>query len=70
MLDPASGVSAHINHWLIGPGPAAQIAENLRRVVEDLAATVPCYRLPVDGDPAALAARINELLAPIPPANT
>jgi hypothetical protein len=70
MHDPASGVSAHINHWLIGPGPAAQIAENLRRIVEDLAATVPCYRLPVDGDPAALAARINELLAPIPPANT
>lgn len=64
MHDPASGVSAHINHWLINPGPAAHTAENLRRVVEDLAATVPCYRLPINGDPAALAARIREVLAP------
>ncbi|MGH3754432.1 MAG: hypothetical protein ACRDRP_17370 [Pseudonocardiaceae bacterium] len=70
MLDPASGVSGHINHWLFGTGADAQAAENLRHVVEDLAATVPCYRMPVDGDPAALAARISELLAPIPPDTT
>lgn len=67
MFNPISGISAHINHWLIGTGPAAQTAENLRQVVHDLAATVPCYRLPVGGDPAALAARISELLTPIPP---
>lgn len=70
MLNPVSGVSAHVNHWLIDAGPAAQAAGNLRRVVEDLAATVPCYRIPVDGDPAALAARISELLTHIPPVAT
>lgn len=67
MHDPASGASAHVNHWLIGTGPAEQTAENLRQVVETLAATVPCYRIPVDGDPPALAARMGELLAHIPP---
>lgn len=70
MLNPVSGVSAHINHWLIDAGPAAQTAENLRQVVEDLAATVPCYRIPVNGDPTALAARISELLTHIPPVAT
>lgn len=70
MFNPISGISAHTNHWLIGTGPAAQTAENLRQVVQDLAATVPCYRLPVGGDPAALAARISELLTPIPPVPT
>ncbi|MGH3867781.1 MAG: hypothetical protein ACRDQ4_16965 [Pseudonocardiaceae bacterium] len=67
MLDPASGASSRVNHWLIGTPPDAQTAENLRQVVEDLAVTVPCYRMPVDGDPAALAVRISELLAHIPP---
>lgn len=42
MFDPASGASAHVNHWLIGTPPATQTAGNLRQVVEDLAATVPC----------------------------
>lgn len=70
MVNPDSGVSAHINHWLTDPGPATHAAENLRQVVEDLAATVPCYRIPVDGDPTALAARISELLIHIPPVAT
>ncbi|MGH3843383.1 MAG: hypothetical protein ACRDS0_18360 [Pseudonocardiaceae bacterium] len=65
MLDPASGVSSHINHWLIDTAPAAHTAENLRHVVDTLAATVPCYRLPVDGHPATLAAQISALLAHI-----
>lgn len=69
MVNPTSGVSAHINHWLIDTGPAARTAENLRQVVDDLATRVPCYRIPVQGDPAALAARINELLARIAPVN-
>jgi energy-coupling factor transporter ATP-binding protein EcfA2 len=64
MHNPASGVSAHLNHWLIDTAPASETAENLRQVVEDLAATVPCYRLPINGDPMALAARIREVLAP------
>ena len=67
MLDPASGVSSHINHWLTGTPPAARTAEYVRHVVEDLAATVPCYRIPVDGNPRTLAARISALLAHLPP---
>jgi hypothetical protein len=70
MADPASGISSHINHWLTGTGPPARTAENLRQVVEDLARGVPCYRIPVEGDPAALAARIKDLLTRIPPATT
>ncbi len=67
MFDPASGTSAHVNHWLISTAPAEQATKNLRQVVEDLAATVPCYRMPVDGNPTELATRIRELLASIPP---
>lgn len=62
MLDPNSGISCHVNHWLIPAPPTAEQTDRIRHVGRALAASVPCFRVRAGLDPAALAAAIGEVV--------
>ncbi|MBV9022658.1 MAG: hypothetical protein JO362_02355 [Streptomycetaceae bacterium] len=62
MVDPASGVSSHINHWLVAAPPADQQAATLAGIADAIARSVPCYRVRAGGDPAILARAVAELV--------
>jgi hypothetical protein len=62
MVDPATGIGSHINHWLI-PTPAAEVEDaRLTLLAEAIAFSVPCYRVHSGADPADLARAVAELL--------
>jgi hypothetical protein len=61
MHDPVTRVTSHRNHWLLPPDQD-RTALALTAVADQLARTVPCFRVPVTNSPATLAARVTALL--------
>ena len=62
MHDPQRGTSSHRNHWLLDPGDPTHAVTALTDIANLVARTLPCWRIPVTDDPAALVHRVRQLL--------
>lgn len=62
LREPATGRSSHLNHWLVPLPSPADLDRARRAVVDRLAATVPCVRMPVTDDVDRLVRHLRDAL--------
>jgi hypothetical protein len=62
MHDPQRGTSSHRNHWLLDSGDPTRAVTALTGIADLVARTLPCFRIPVTDDPAALVHWVQQLL--------
>jgi hypothetical protein len=62
MHDPQCGTSSHRNHWLLDSGDPTRAVIALTDIADLVARTLPCWRIPVTDNPAALVHWVRQLL--------